>query len=258
MAAISDHSKLLSKPQVFWSLWTLGLVGVFSLLLVPLHLPAGVDLPVSADTLKGLSLLQPIVLLTAMAGLGTALASQVGLEVPLLQSIHRRRGIGSVLRSQLLAASIATLVVFIVMMLVQGWAEPYLPSAYLAINENAETLLPPTTRFFYGGITEEILMRWGLMTLLVWLPWKFLQTGTSRPRPFFFWGAILATALLFGVGHLPLLFSLVPQASSFLVIYIVGLNALVGIAAGWLYWKHGLEAAMMAHILFHVLGLIVQ
>ncbi|MEO1402588.1 MAG: CPBP family intramembrane glutamic endopeptidase [Cyanobacteria bacterium J06635_1] len=258
MAAISDHSKLLSKPRTFWALWILGLAGVFSLLLVPLTLPTGVELPVSGSTLKGLSLLQPIVLLTAMAGLGAALASQVGLEVPLLQAIYEQRGIGKVARSQLLVASIATLTVFIAMMLVQGWAEPHLPAAYLAINENAETLLPPVTRFLYGGITEEILMRWGLMTLLVWLPWKFLQSGTSRPKPIFFWGAILTTALLFGIGHLPLLFNLVPQASSFLVTYIVGLNALVGVAAGWLYWKHGLEAAIMAHILFHVLGLIVQ
>ncbi|NEP16224.1 MAG: CPBP family intramembrane metalloprotease [Leptolyngbya sp. SIO4C1] len=251
MVAIPNDRGLLGQARTFWTLWLLGMAGVFSLLLVAL--------PVEGlSAVPGLSLIQPIVLLTVMTWLGARLASQVGLRLPLITALYERRRVGPVLRSQLLTASVATLAVFIAMLLIQAWAEPQLPAAYLAVNENAETLLPPVTRFLYGGITEEILMRWGLMTLLVWLPWKLFQKGSGAPQPIFFWGAILVTALLFGVGHLPLLFSLVPQVSGFLVAYIVGLNALVGIAAGWLYWQHGLEAAMMAHILFHVLGLVIQ
>jgi membrane protease YdiL (CAAX protease family) len=258
MAVSPEYGKTLSRVQFFWTLWLAGLAGVFSLLLVPLTLPAEVNLPFSPEWFKSLSLIQPIILLTVMTWVGTTLAPSVRMEVPLIRALHEQGPVGRVVRTQLIPASIATLIVFIVMLGIQTWAEPHLPSAYLTVNENAETLLPPLTRFLYGGITEEILMRWGLMTLLVWLPWKFLQKSVGRPQSLYVWGAILITAFLFGIGHLPLLFNLVPQASTFLATYIIGLNAIVGIAAGWLYWKYGLEAAMMAHVLFHILGLLVQ
>jgi len=37
-----------------------------------------------------------------------------------------------------------------------------------------------------------------------------------------------------------------------LVIYVITANSIFGIAAGFLYWKKGLEAAMIAHIFAHV------
>ncbi|MEL6136703.1 MAG: CPBP family intramembrane glutamic endopeptidase [Cyanobacteria bacterium J06628_6] len=257
MAAVTnDDYVTLRKFRLFGILWILGLSGVLSLLLVPLPLPE--LLPAAPAFYRPLMLLQPLVLLTVMTWVGTTLASKVGFDVPLIRAIYEGGKIGEVVRSQLIPAATVTLVVFMTLLGIQGLAEPHLPTAYLEVNKSAETLLPPVTRFLYGGITEEILMRWGLMTLLVWLPWKFLQKSNGRVKAGIVWGAIAITALLFGIGHLPLLFELVPQASTFLVTYIIGLNALVGIAAGWLYWKRGLEAAIMAHMLFHLLGLVAQ
>ncbi len=257
MAAVStDTAPSLRKSGLFGILWLLGLAGVLSLLQVPLRLPD--FLPMSPELFRVLLLLQPLLLLTVMTGVGTLLASRVGFDVPLIRAIYERGDVLSVVRSQLIPATTLTLVVFMTIFGLQGIAEPHLPTAYLEVNQSAETLMPPMTRFFYGGITEEILMRWGLMTLLVWLPWKFLQKSTGKPRTSIVWSAIAITAVLFGIGHLPLLLELVPQASAFLMTYIVGVNALVGLAAGWLYWKRGLEAAMMAHMLFHLLGLVAQ
>jgi len=245
----------LSRFRCFSILWLLGLTGVLSLLQVPL-LPEAEWLGLSPALLRLLLLVQPLLLLTVMAGVGTALAPQVGFGLPLIQALYRQDRVMAVVRSQLVPAATVTLVVFMTLLGLQGMAEPHLPTAYLDVNQSAETLMPPLTRFLYGGITEEILMRWGLMTLLVWIPWKVLQKSTGKPRSGMIWSAIAITAVLFGAGHLPLLLELVPQASAFLMIYIVGLNALVGLATGWLYWKRGLEAAMMAHMLFHLLGLI--
>ena len=67
--------------------------------------------------------------------------------------------------------------------------------------------------------------------------------------------AILVAAILFGVGHLP---ALAHTGSLTLagITRTVGLNALCGIAFGWLFWRHGLEHAMAAHfsadIVLHV------
>lgn len=35
---------------------------------------------------------------------------------------------------------------------------------------------------------------------------------------------------------------------------IIGGNILPGIAFGWLYWRHSLEAAMLAHVFAHVVA----
>ncbi|WP_225852851.1 hypothetical protein, partial [Haemophilus parainfluenzae] len=41
--------------------------------------------------------------------------------------------------------------------------------------------IAPISRFLYGGITEEILLRWGLMTLLVWGLWRLFGNPPSPP-----------------------------------------------------------------------------
>ena len=61
---------------------------------------------------------------------------------------------------------------------------------------------------FYGAIPEELLMRLGLMTLLVWVGARL--TRSAVPSPAGVWTAIVATALLFGAGHLPTTAAMLP------------------------------------------------
>jgi membrane protease YdiL (CAAX protease family) len=61
---------------------------------------------------------------------------------------------------------------------------------------------------FYGAIPEELLMRLGLMTLLVWFGARL--TRSAVPSPAAVWTAIVATALLFGAGHLPTTAAMLP------------------------------------------------
>jgi membrane protease YdiL (CAAX protease family) len=41
-------------------------------------------------------------------------------------------------------------------------------------------------------------------------------------------------------------------------VYIVVANAAFGLVAGWTYWRKGLEAAIGAHSLAHVLAALAQ
>jgi len=70
------------------------------------------------------------------------------------------------------------------------------------------------------------------------------------------WIANILAAVLFGLGHLPTTALLVPLTPIVIARAIV-LNGLLGIVFGWLYWKRGLEAAMISHfsadIVLHVL-----
>jgi hypothetical protein len=113
------------------------------------------------------------------------------------------------------------------------------------------------TAIFYGGITEEILVRWGLMSLFVWALWKLLKWGVTLPSSAIYQGAILLTALLFGLLHLPATMAIAPL-TPIVIIRALLLNGIVGITYGWLFWQYSLEAAMLAHASFHLLAFVVS
>ena len=99
----------------------------------------------------------------------------------------------------------------------------------------------------YGGITEELMLRYGLMTLLVWVG---ARVWTTRP-PRLYSRRLALSAFLFGAGHLPAMAALIPL-TPIVVLRTVGLNALLGLAFGWLFWRRGLEHAMVAHVATHL------
>src|SRR5207244_8185742 len=96
----------------------------------------------------------------------------------------------------------------------------------------------------YGGIDEEILLRLGVMTLLVWLIWRITRRH-GRPGPGVIWTANVLAAVLFGLGHLPATAAVLPLTALVIVRAIV-LNGLAGVVFGWLYWRRGLLVAMPA------------
>jgi membrane protease YdiL (CAAX protease family) len=106
-------------------------------------------------------------------------------------------------------------------------------------------------RFLYGGITEELMLRFGLMSVLVFIGWRITGRRADRPRPAVVWAAIVIAAMLFGLGHLPALAQSVSLTPA-LIARTVLLNAVAGVLFGWLYWRRSLEAAMVAHAWFHV------
>jgi membrane protease YdiL (CAAX protease family) len=107
---------------------------------------------------------------------------------------------------------------------------------------------------FYGGIAEELQLRLFLMTLLVWL---FATFARRQPAPAVYWSAIVIAALLFGAGHLPAAAKLW-GLSDIVVFRTIALNAIAGLVFGWLYWRRGIEMAMLGHfsadIVLHVLA----
>jgi membrane protease YdiL (CAAX protease family) len=63
----------------------------------------------------------------------------------------------------------------------------------------------------------------------------------------------LVSSVVFGAGHLPVGYMLLPDSFSLaLVLFIILANSAFGVVAGYLYWKRGLESAMLAHIVCHL------
>jgi len=95
---------------------------------------------------------------------------------------------------------------------------------------------------FSAAVSEEILTRLFLVTILTLL----LNRLVRLPQPMAVWSAIVLSSLVFGILHLPATANLV-ELTAVVVTRAILLNGIGGIAFGWLYWKRGLEAAMVAH-----------
>jgi membrane protease YdiL (CAAX protease family) len=91
-----------------------------------------------------------------------------------------------------------------------------------------------------AGIQEEIIFRLGAMTFLAWLGAKLIPGDRAV------WVANVLAALLFGAAHLPqaILFLGVNAA---LISVVLLANGAAGVLCGWLYWRYGLLAAIVAH-----------
>lgn len=109
---------------------------------------------------------------------------------------------------------------------------------------------------FYGGINEEILLRLLVMSFLAWIGRSISHKPDGRPTLAVLWIANVLAAVLFGLGHLPVTSTLV-TLTPLVVTRAIVLNGLLGVGFGYLYFKHGLESAMLSHftadIVLHVL-----
>ena len=88
-----------------------------------------------------------------------------------------------------------------------------------------------------------------LISLFTPIPAK--STCSSAASTAAIWAANLLAALLFAVGHLPGTSTLAPL-TALLVTGALLLNGLVGLTCGYLYWRRGIEAAILAHTGFHL------
>lgn len=99
---------------------------------------------------------------------------------------------------------------------------------------------------FYGGINEEVLSRLFIMSLLLWIFSKIGKKKEGKTTELTAWLAIVITAIIFGLMHLPSTATLIP-ITPFIIARSIILNDVAGVIFGWLYWKKGLESAMISH-----------
>jgi membrane protease YdiL (CAAX protease family) len=179
----------------------------------------------------------------------------VGLRSLVAERVRQGTAIWPQLRPYLFMAFVAGLIFAVVVLGLDALINPF-ANTDLA-NDPGETatigalLTQLLLGLLYGGIVEELMLRWGIMTLLAWIGWRVLQRGQGAPRPALVWTANILAALLFGIGHLPALAAMV-ALTPLIIFRTVLLNALGGVLFGWLFWRRNLETAMVAHAATHV------
>jgi len=130
--------------------------------------------------------------------------------------------------------------------------------------KNMEAITPPAWHgflaSFYGGIAEEVLLRLFLMSLFVWFSFIIKKNKDGKPTVVGIWISIILAAVIFGIGHLPATAQIATLTITVIMRAII-LNGIAGITFGWLFWKKGLESAMIAHfsadIVLHVITPLV-
>jgi membrane protease YdiL (CAAX protease family) len=248
-----------SNTRLFVILLSGGLVGILSLLLIDLDallkilpLPADTQIPMSMPVLKVVSLIQPAILVAVAVLVGVGLAAKVGLSSPVAEATANRGDVSSALKSQIVPGILGGFAGGVLLVFIASALKPFLSAEMLTRLGEFGSILPIPTRLLYGGITEEILLRWGLMTLLVWIAWRLFQKGKDRPGPVSFIVAILVSSIVFAIGHFPFAFMLFPQPTFALILFVLLANSAFGLIGGYLFWSRGLESAMIAHALTHL------
>jgi hypothetical protein len=232
----------------FLPVWLVGLAGIAGLFLQPVPtalsgLPEVQRIP--PLTLRLLLAVNPAILVTLMAAAGAAWAHRLGLQSALAGTS------AGPLRARALAPVLAAGLVLgvLVMLLDAAWAGLLGPDwQQVLLRSRRAAVLPALgAGILYGGLTEEVMMRWGLMTIVAALVARI----SGRPGATAMLTGAVVAALLFGLGHLPAVAQELPLTPG-IAARTVTLNFLPGLVFGWLFWRRGLEAAMVAHAGAHL------
>lgn len=231
------------KPYLTWA--ALGLVGVvfvaWSVDLALMSSTPGMQ-SLSPAALRLVAAIQPAALVLIGTAMGVSLAHRVGFRSWLTARLRNEAARFPSPWLPVISGFTLGVAVALADLLFFLWSEES------RVESDPISLMERLMALTYGGISEELVMRYGLMSFIVWLGIKV--TGRDRPGPALVWSALLVVAVLFGAGHLPVMAQLAPLTLP-IVLRTIVLNAAVGVLAGWLYWRRGLEAAMLAHAAAH-------
>lgn len=248
-------------------LWATVIFGVIAVIPYSLELQGSVlenlDVPLSLPALIAIQVVQNALLFGLLIAAGLFFAGRTGLGAPILEARARGEAVTEKVRAIL---PVSIIVGVIASLLIIGLELAiFQPALLRELGNSANPLSLQNAQpeawkgflaSFYGGIVEEVLLRLFVMSSLAWVGKFVSHTPDGFPTPAVLWIANILAAIMFGLAHLPVTAALIPL-TPLVILRAVVLNGLGGVAFGWLYWKRGLEAAMVAHfsadLVLHVL-----
>ena len=194
------------KPYII--MFVLGFLGIVSTLSLIPNLFALQSTPpsLSMEVIQIISVVQSSIYLLLMLWLGAVFSKKVGLTSPVIFALSDSKNVYNALKPQIIPAIAGGIVGGVIIIAISGFFSSYLPPEFLSAGEKLDP--PWYTKILYGGITEELLIRWGLMSFLVWGGYRITQKKGTEIRPHNYFLAIVISALIFAIGHLPVAFAL--------------------------------------------------
>lgn len=110
---------------------------------------------------------------------------------------------------------------------------------------------------FYAGIVEELVFRLFLLSVMAWFLGLLLE-GPDPSSTETLWFATIMSAAVFALAHLPGPVAVWGSASKVPIALTLMGNGIAGVTYGYLFWRWGLEAAIIAHMVTHIVLQIVH
>ncbi len=208
------------------------------------------SLPMSISLVSILVGLQLFIAAFILSFIGIKLARKTGFSFNILEAIFTKGKVVINKKATYLAMIGGIFLGFIIVGSDRFYFQNQIP--ILAENTPEFSLMGLMAGVFYGGVFEEILMRLFLMSLVVWLSMKIFRRTKEQLSSKIYWVAIILTSLAFGVGHLPATEMMYGELTIILLIRGLLLNGIGGLIFGYLYWKKGLEYAIVSHMFAHI------
>jgi hypothetical protein len=228
--------------KLFFSLLGLSLIGIVSifpyLLSIQGEILNKIGQPIEFIFLA--QFIQSLILFSVIIFFGLLFTQKINFQLPLLEAILEkkkyRKKLKNILGISILVGIVTAAMIFALdaVFAVKG----------ATISTNYAPVWQKILASFYGGIVEEVLMRLFLMTFFIWVGMKLLKQ--NQPSKTVILTSIFLAAIIFGLGHLPVTASLT-EINSLIFSRAILLNGIGGVVFGWLFWKKGLESAIIAH-----------
>lgn len=239
--------------NLFIILTVLGAIGVAAILPYELAVFDATELPpdvdeISTRTFITINFLSKMFLVVGSIFLGMLMMDRTRLGAPILQAIaDQEEDLPKISpRWFFLAIGVSFIGSAVIILLdIYVFMPQISPGDYIV---QAPNWWQGLLAMFYGGITEELMVRFFVMALIVWLLAVIFRRKASELPSAFYWIGIFGAALIFGLGHLPATAQLFGGLSGIIVLRALVLNGFLGVWFGYLFYRKGLEYAIIAHM----------
>ena len=237
MGAASGFARRFMGPLL------LGWAGVLGLLAMPIPASIEESLATLPPLMRFVALVfNPALFVLVAAFVGAALAHRVQLGSWIAGTQRGRPDPQIWITASLSGLGLGVAFGFVDALLVQSLKLDALADLYAQ-----QTSMGLLASACYGGLAEEVMLRWGLLSLLAWV----LLTTICRGQPRAALGiAVVLASLIFAMGHLPILLAQT-EPSAVLLLRTLLLNSLAGLLYGAWFVRRDLETAVLAHAATH-------
>ena len=192
---------------------------------------------------------QTLFMILVMSFVGTALSSRTGLHAPLLEALLQGKAWFNSFQITMVPTVLYSLLALIVFCgLYYRLVETILDEQSLQAMAKLRSALGWDGCILYGGVVEEILVRWGLMNLVMFFALLFFRQNSNLVV----WSSIIFSGVMFGIGQIPAYIAAGCVSSRRFIYSILLLSLWQSLVFGFLFWQYGLISSMLAHMLFHL------
>lgn len=193
-------------------------------------------------------IIQMLIMTFLMSLVGLVLSPYTGLKDPILQNLfHDQSFVNPLFAILLPALAYAVGGTLIFLGLYEGVVSRILDKDTLAAMKKIRWHLSLSACVLYGGIVEEVIVRWGLMNLITF----FILLALGVKNVWLLVCVAVVSGLMYSMSQVPAYLAAGCRKSRGFIYSMLLLNSCLSLLFGWVFIQYGIIAAMITHMLFH-------